>query len=155
VMPPKLIEPCVLAGSSPKACGVCGAPWVRVVERTPMVVRPSARREAWQAEDGPTRTQVGGTMMQAPTSRTVGFKPSCDYGAEPVPGTVLDPFAGAGTTGLVALRHNRSFVGVELSPEYAAMARERIAMAVRLGFRSPDNGPVVSEGQSSIFDLLG
>ena len=40
--------------------------------------------------------------------------------------TVLDPFAGAGTTGLVALRHNRSFVGCELNPEYAELARDRI-----------------------------
>jgi DNA modification methylase len=40
--------------------------------------------------------------------------------------TVLDPFAGAGTTGLVALRHGRSFVGCELSPEYADLARRRI-----------------------------
>jgi DNA modification methylase len=40
---------------------------------------------------------------------------------------VLDPFAGAGTTGLVAARHGRDFIGVELNPKYAAMARERIA----------------------------
>lgn len=40
--------------------------------------------------------------------------------------TILDPFAGAGTTGLVALRHNRSFVGCELNPEYAELARDRI-----------------------------
>jgi DNA modification methylase len=40
--------------------------------------------------------------------------------------TILDPFAGAGTTGLVALRHGRSFVGVELNPGYVEMARRRI-----------------------------
>jgi DNA modification methylase len=40
---------------------------------------------------------------------------------------VLDPFAGSGTTGVVALRHGRRFVGVELSPAYCAMARRRIA----------------------------
>lgn len=40
--------------------------------------------------------------------------------------TVLDPFAGAGTTGLVALRRNRSFVGCELNPDYAELARNRI-----------------------------
>ena len=39
---------------------------------------------------------------------------------------ILDPFCGSGTTGLVALRHDRSFIGIELSPEYAEMARERI-----------------------------
>jgi DNA modification methylase len=50
----------------------------------------------------------------------------CVLAGCPEGGTVLDPFAGTGTTGMVALRHNRSFVGVELSPVYAAMARERI-----------------------------
>jgi site-specific DNA-methyltransferase (cytosine-N4-specific) len=40
--------------------------------------------------------------------------------------TILDPFAGSGTTGVVALRHGRNFIGIELSPEYAAMARRRI-----------------------------
>lgn len=39
---------------------------------------------------------------------------------------VLDPFAGAGTTGLVALRHDRCFVGIELNPAYCELARRRI-----------------------------
>ena len=40
--------------------------------------------------------------------------------------TVLDPFAGSGTTGMVALRHGRSFIGCELNPEYVEIARRRI-----------------------------
>ena len=40
--------------------------------------------------------------------------------------TILDPFAGAGTTGLVAHRLGRDFVGIELNPKYAEMARRRI-----------------------------
>lgn len=40
--------------------------------------------------------------------------------------TVLDPFAGSGTTGVVACRHNRNFIGIELNPQYAAMAERRI-----------------------------
>lgn len=39
---------------------------------------------------------------------------------------VLDPFAGSGTVGVVALRHGRNFVGIELNPDYAEMARQRI-----------------------------
>jgi DNA modification methylase len=50
----------------------------------------------------------------------------CILAGCPEGGTVLDPFAGAGTTGMVALRHGRSFVGCELSPEYVALARDRI-----------------------------
>ena len=39
---------------------------------------------------------------------------------------VLDPFAGAGTTGMVARRLQRQFVGIELNPTFAEMARHRI-----------------------------
>lgn len=41
--------------------------------------------------------------------------------------TVLDPFAGSGTVGVVANRHGRRFVGIELNPTYCEMARRRIA----------------------------
>jgi DNA modification methylase len=50
----------------------------------------------------------------------------CILAGAPVGGVVLDPFAGAGTTGLVAHRLGRSFIGIELNAEYAAMARRRI-----------------------------
>lgn len=44
----------------------------------------------------------------------------------PVGGTVLDPFGGAGTTGLVAERLGRNSILIELNPTYAAMAERRI-----------------------------
>ncbi|MCA3247376.1 MAG: site-specific DNA-methyltransferase [Azospirillum sp.] len=44
----------------------------------------------------------------------------------PIGGTVLDPFGGAGTTGLVADRNKRNAILIELNPEYAAIARRRI-----------------------------
>ena len=43
-----------------------------------------------------------------------------------MPCTVIDPFAGSGTTGMVALRAGRRFIGIELNPEYCEMARRRI-----------------------------
>ena len=46
---------------------------------------------------------------------------------------VIDPFAGSGTTGIVAGKHGRKFYGCELNPEYAAMANERIAAAYAQG----------------------
>jgi DNA modification methylase len=42
-------------------------------------------------------------------------------------GVVLDPFAGSGTTGAVAQRLGRKFIGIELNPAYARMAEERTA----------------------------
>jgi site-specific DNA-methyltransferase (cytosine-N4-specific) len=40
--------------------------------------------------------------------------------------TVLDPFCGSGTTGVVAARFGRKFIGIELNPEYVRMANRRI-----------------------------
>ena len=50
----------------------------------------------------------------------------CILAGSAIEDTVLDPFAGAGTTGLVATQLGRSFLGIELNPEYAALARKRI-----------------------------
>lgn len=44
--------------------------------------------------------------------------------------TVLDPFSGSGTTGEVALKRNRNYIGLELNPEYAEISRKRLLEAV-------------------------
>jgi DNA modification methylase len=41
--------------------------------------------------------------------------------------TVLDPFSGSGTTGVVALRNGRNYLGCELNPDYAELSRKRIS----------------------------
>lgn len=126
--PPKLIEPCILAGTSEHGCcSYCGAPWKRMTETTAMVIRPSDRREAAQeAGSGSGRTATSGTMLEPPTTTTVGWEPTCTHEAPVVPCLVLDPFIGSGTTGMVARKHGRYFVGIDLNPEYVKMAKERI-----------------------------
>jgi DNA modification methylase len=51
----------------------------------------------------------------------------CILAGCPEGGVTLDPFAGSGTVGIVALEHNRKFIGIELNPAYAAMACKRMA----------------------------
>jgi DNA modification methylase len=51
---------------------------------------------------------------------------TCLLAGCPVGGTVLDPFAGLGTTGLAALRHGRRACLIEINPQYANLARERL-----------------------------
>lgn len=46
--------------------------------------------------------------------------------------TVLDPFCGSGTTGVAAVKLGRSFVGIELNPDYVAIAEKRIHAAAPL-----------------------
>jgi len=50
----------------------------------------------------------------------------CILAGCPENGIVLDPFMGAGTTGLVAKKLNRNYVGFELNPEYIKIAESRI-----------------------------
>ena len=40
---------------------------------------------------------------------------------------VLDPFVGSGTTALAAIKMGRNYIGIDNSPEYVAMAEERIS----------------------------
>ncbi len=52
---------------------------------------------------------------------------------------MLDPFAGSGTTGVVALRYGRRFTGIELNQDYIGLAEKRIVpVAAQSGlFTSP------------------
>lgn len=53
---------------------------------------------------------------------------SCPKGA-----TVLDPFAGSGTTGVACVQTGRNFVGIEIDERYCEIARRRIAEAEGIG----------------------
>jgi len=60
----------------------------------------------------------------------------------PVDGLVCDPFCGSGTTGVAAMREGRRFIGIEIDPGYAAIARRRIAEAANHLFAGiVDNPP--------------
>lgn len=123
--PLELPTRCIKAGASERGkCPECGAAWVRVVESE----RPTKtdRTEAYAVASG-----VGGSPQpftrRTPATTTTGWRPTCDHAHEPIPDTVLDPFAGAGTTAIAALKLGRSFVGCELNPAYREMALARIA----------------------------
>jgi len=58
----------------------------------------------------------------------------CILAGCPQGGTVLDPFCGSGTTGVVAHQHGRNFIGLELNPEYAEMSRKRITASLPADF---------------------
>jgi len=135
--PTALVEPCIKAGTSDRGCCPrCGAPWRRVVLKTS--VRPIDYHGKWSIAGG----QASGRRMLAnvrarrqageahdnpfPPPKTLGWLPACTHGDNPVPCTILDPFCGSGTTGVVALRLRRRFIGMELNPQFVEMARRRI-----------------------------
>jgi DNA modification methylase len=162
---PRLIEPLIKASTSEKGCcPKCGAPWMRVVEKTTQ--EPSYRKgnqpETVHAYHGESDTRTLGMVQQ---SNTIGWEPSCKcYGTPPlpkyphrienesdpdyeiriapirtkrmqllsewsllevIPCTILDPFAGSGTTLLVSTKLGRRSIGIELNPQYVEMIKQR------------------------------
>jgi DNA modification methylase len=129
--PEALVEPCLLAGSSPAACRTCGAPWRRIVDSRRLLDGEREIKGGWTKADklhsgrALQPTGVGSERVKV-RRQTVGWEPTCKHDAPGARCTVLDPFAGAATAGLVAGRHGRNFLGVELSDAYARMARRRL-----------------------------
>lgn len=61
-------------------------------------------------------------------TKTIGWRKTCKCETDRIkPAVVLDPFFGAGTTGLVALRSGRNFIGIELNENYIKIAEKRLA----------------------------
>jgi DNA modification methylase len=77
------------------------------------------RRSVWEVTTQPFSEAHFATFPPALIEPCI--KAGCPRG-----GTVLDPFGGAGTTGMVADRLGRDAILIELNPEYAAMAQRRI-----------------------------
>lgn len=83
------------------------------------------KRSVWTIASQPFAEAHFATFPEALPENCI--KAGCPSG-----GTVLDPFGGAGTTGLVADKLGRNAILIELNPEYAAMAERRITDACPL-----------------------
>ncbi|WP_396910326.1 DNA-methyltransferase [Mycolicibacterium sp.] len=101
--PLPLAERAVLAGCPERVCTRCSTPW-----------RKAKRRDR------------GGSERLL---RTGALAAQCRCEAGWRPGLVLDPFLGSGTTAVAAIAHRRDWLGIELNPDYAAIAQERIGQA--------------------------
>ncbi|MEC3979533.1 DNA-methyltransferase [Amycolatopsis sp. H20-H5] len=94
--PVELVRRPLLATCPQRLCTTCGQPW----RRAPQML--SGRRLA----TGPLQPTCGHT----------GWRP----------GVVLDPFIGSGTVAIAAEAHERDWIGIELNPAYAGLARQRV-----------------------------
>jgi DNA modification methylase len=138
--PPALVEPCIKAGTSERGCcAKCGKPWERVTEKgefIPMRWKPGddKTQQAQRLASGDKRNEPSATsaMVRGGVNEriTLGWQPTCACPpSDPVPCIVLDPFAGSGTTLLVARALGRHAVGLDLSYNYLHdQARERLGL---------------------------
>lgn len=106
--PEKLIEPMIRSTCPERICVQCDSAWTR-----------------------PTRINSRKTNEGMRHSREVGELRRCDCFAPSRRGVVLDPFCGLNTTGLVAERLNRDWLGVELNPDFIKLADDRLRSARR------------------------
>jgi DNA modification methylase len=127
VMPSDLVEPCIKAGCPEQCCPVCSKGWERVVEKTRTATRPGNESKYGSPEEDIRGGSVTLRERHIVSTKTTGFAPACDcHGIGTTSGTVLDPFAGSGTTLAVAAELGRSGIGCELNPEYIQLAEQRI-----------------------------
>lgn len=127
--PEKLVEPMVLAGCPEWVCERCGAPYEAQVEKESNWEARKANGATGGAKTNGHNGTHGRGMSHDLGGGAVthyGYAPSCTCNAGKRAGVVLDPFAGAGTTALVAKRLNRRYIGCDLNAEYVEMARRRV-----------------------------
>jgi site-specific DNA-methyltransferase (cytosine-N4-specific) len=140
--PSKLVSRIIQLATSEKGhCPKCGAGWKRIIERG--APDEEHKRACGADSSGEYHGQSQKDYLQAKAQdasatkarilegmverKTVGWEPGCKCGLDPVPAIVLDPFMGSGTTGMVAERLGRKWIGCELNPEYQKLIDERTA----------------------------
>lgn len=150
--PEELAERCVKAGTSEKgACSQCGTPWRRVVERKDYgsFHAHGADLEAGQSQPSPGKMNGNRYMREYEPPKTIDWQPGCCCGAAVVPCVVLDPFFGSGTVGRVCRHLRRNCLGIELNPDYAEQARQRVSAP--LDRNGADRQPESIPGQKMMF----
>lgn len=132
VWPPELCVKPIKAMCPEKVCRECGEPSRRVVGQAEYV-KPTGAAHSFHGDGfvddtgtGANRRRVtgfdNGNMTRV--APTLGFT---DCGHDDWrPGTVLDPFAGTGTTLAVAHGHGRNAIGIDIDERNAALARDRV-----------------------------
>jgi len=128
--PQGLVEPFIRAATSDRGvCAACGAQFVPAVERSQAYQEmvDSAHNTAWFSNKDRDIKNGNPNPDAIPETNILDYWPSCEHQGSPVPATVLDIFVGSGTTCIAARRLGRRSIGIDLSVDYLAIARRRLA----------------------------
>jgi len=150
VFPRALVEPCIKVSTADKVCSKCGSQWARVIRTTisdENLKRFENYRPRWDTiyDEGkagidpyhrPISAMFAETLKKEQIS--VGFRPTCTCKAPPTEATVLDPFAGSGTTLAVARSLGRKSIGIEPNPVYTKLIEKRLNETPPAAFHAED-----------------
>ena len=128
VFPPELVVPLVKAMTPEKVCRECGEPSRRIVETSYERLsdgEPLQELDGWRSGRGGIEKGLSNGKTPARSlNETTGWT-DCGHNNYR-PGLVLDPFAGSGTTLLVATGHGHDAVGIDLDRRNAELALQRV-----------------------------
>lgn len=135
--PEELARRAILSSCPREVCASCGLG--RRIATTPPEMtdvygrpdRAQGAREQAAGEAGSHKPRGSGMVGTGKVKRHVTGYTDCGCNAGWVPGVVLDPFAGAFTTCLVAAKEGRGFIGIELNERYVTIGRRRLAPYMR------------------------
>ncbi len=117
--PTGLIRPLITASTSAGGCcNRCGQCYAPIVEAERVPTRPGNDTKT----EGRNAKEIGNRdpRRHVTVTKTTGYGQTCScQESTPEPCVVLDPFAGSGTTGLVAMELGHKFIGAEVSHQYA------------------------------------
>jgi DNA modification methylase len=151
--PEELPKICILAGTSAKGCcAKCGAPWERILSERDADIKAAPSDYTRAFTKGPlvnvghgVGIGVGGghkrqQWLDEHPRKTIGWQPTCECCSLAdmykdgtwTRCTVLDPFAGSGTTGAVALELGRKAILIELNPKYIELIEQRCEVTMGL-----------------------
>ncbi len=102
VFPEELAKNCILAGTSERGCCInCKKPWKRIIEKQPSKEIIYLNGSKWTKDCDCETSEIENCI-------------------------VLDPFSGMATTGIVALKNNRDYVGIDINKDFIEESRKRL-----------------------------
>jgi hypothetical protein len=179
--PPGLLLPLIRATCPERCCPTCGTGWAPCISDTGL---PEPSHKGSRFDHGKTGVNGQGRVQLGERTRKIahGLRPACPHyctcgplAPEPgllvpdrtcprcaklllsvwVPGVVLDPFLGSGTTLLVGRALGRTSVGLEASPHYVQLSRERLGLTALARWEGTPTAPPVEQhyGDLPLFAL--
>jgi len=117
--PTELVRKIINRTCPDRVCSVCGKDVMKLYLTKSVATRPGTESKDVDGQFGSDRKRFNPVFL--------GYKENiCGCDAEFNPGIILDIFMGSGTVGVVAEEMNRKWIGIELNPEYCAIANRRI-----------------------------